>query len=108
MAGLLGTLLRMEGHEVTTLDQTHDLPEAILRLKPDVILLDMLFAHHNGLELVARVRKAETDRHVYIVMMSGLSAEAECLSSGADHFLLKPFMPDELTGLLRSHLNGSP
>ncbi len=74
------------------------------RLSPDAVLLDTIFGLQSGLELVGQIRRSETGRDVYIIMMSGLSLKEECLRSGADDFLLKPFMPEELMALLRAHV----
>lgn len=107
MVSLLGTLLRMDGHEVTTVDGDGDVAAVVERSSPDALLLDMLFGEQSGLELVGQIRRSEAGRNLYIVMMSGLSVKDECLSSGADDFLMKPFMPDELMSLLHLHVPGS-
>jgi len=39
-------------------------------------------------------------------MISGLDVKEDCLRRGADDFLQKPFSPDELMGMLRTHLPG--
>jgi DNA-binding response OmpR family regulator len=108
MARLLGTLLRMDGYEVTAADGNGDLAEAVDRIRPDALVLDMLFAEQNGLDLVRHIRRSKFGRDLYILMISGLSVGDDCLRCGADDFLLKPFMPDELMGLLRAHLPGPP
>ena len=38
-------------------------------------------------------------------MISGLNVREECMQHGADDFLLKPFMPEDLTNRLRRHLS---
>ena len=38
---------------------------------------------------------------VRVVMTSGLNVQEECLRRGANAFLLKPFMPDDLIRLLK-------
>jgi DNA-binding response OmpR family regulator len=103
MVHLLRTLLQMDGHEVTTVDGDGDVGAAVTALSPDVLLLDTVFGTQSGLELVAQIRRSENGRKAYILMMSGLSLKDEALQSGADDFLLKPFMPEELIGLLRLH-----
>jgi DNA-binding NarL/FixJ family response regulator len=35
-------------------------------------------------------------------MSSGLNLQTECIQAGADGFILKPFMPDELIKLIRT------
>ena len=39
--------------------------------------------------------------NVRVVMTSGLNVEQECLNLGANAFLQKPFMPDELISVLK-------
>ena len=108
MVRLLGTLLRMEGYDVTPVDGDMDVEAAVEKLAPDALVLDMIFAEQNGLELVERIRRSKTGAKLYILMISGLNVREDCLRRGADDFLLKPFMPEELMGLLQSHLEHAP
>lgn len=67
--------------------------EAILRLKPDLITLDVEMPGINGLETVRRIRR--TPGGPRVVMVSGISVNAaavtlEALSSGADDYVTKP------------------
>lgn len=107
MVGLLSTLLRMDGHEVTAVDGDGDVAAAVNSFSPDALLLDALFGLQSGLELVPQIRHEAPDRRLYILMMSGLSLREDCLRCGADDFLMKPFDPVELMGLLRANLPGS-
>jgi len=104
MVHLLSTLLSMDGYEVTTVGADSDVADTVERLEPDALVLDMVFAEQNGLELVDRIRRSSRGGRLYILMMSGLSVREECLLHGADDFLLKPFMPDEMMDKLRAHL----
>lgn len=107
MVRLLGTLLRMDGHEVTTVDGKGDVAAAVKELSPDALVLDTVFGRQSGLDLVGEIRRGEADRRLYILMMSGLSLRDDCLRCGADDFLMKPFNPDEMMGLLRAHVPGN-
>jgi DNA-binding response OmpR family regulator len=104
MVRLLGTLLRMDGFDVSVVQGDVDLPTAIERLGPDVLVLDMIFGDQNGLDLVERIRHTNAGKQLYILMISGLSVRDDCLRRGADEFLLKPFAPDEMVGLLRRRI----
>jgi DNA-binding response OmpR family regulator len=104
MVELLGTLFRMEGYEVTSVDDDADLPAALEVLAPDALILDMIFAGQNGLDVEKRVRQGAIGAKLYVLMMSGLSVREDCLRSGADDFLLKPFDPDEILRLLHAHV----
>lgn len=104
MVQLLGTLLRLEGYEVTSVDGDADLPAAVEQLAPDALILDMIFAGQNGLEVVKRVRQNPLGGKLYILMMSGLSVRKDCLRCGADDFVPKPFDPGEIVQLLKTHV----
>lgn len=101
MVSLLSTLLKMEGFEVVALDANADVPAAVRKEKPDFMLMDVHIGKQNGLELLRTIRKDSENASVRIVMASGYNVKDECLESGANHFLLKPFMPDDLLRLLK-------
>ncbi len=101
MVGLLMTLLRMEGYEVQAIDADADVPAVVERERPQVLVLDVHLSHQNGLDVLEKIRKADKGRRVHIIMISGLNVKEESIKRGADNFLLKPFMPDDLIGMLR-------
>jgi CheY-like chemotaxis protein len=103
MVALLKTLLNMEGYQVSTLmDQTGDLLENIRMAKPDVLLMDIFLGDRNGLDIVRQVRQLPDLDHIRIIMASGIDKAEESLAAGADVFLLKPYMPNQLFDILRS------
>jgi DNA-binding response OmpR family regulator len=104
MVGLLTTLLRMDGFEVTALDAEEDVAAVVQRDGPDVLVLDVHLSGQNGLDVLDSIRQADRDHHVRVIMISGLNVKEESLRHGADEFLLKPFMPDDLMKLLRKNV----
>jgi CheY-like chemotaxis protein len=40
-------------------------------------------------------------------MSSGANVKEECMSSGANGFLLKPYMPDDLITLLKKNIKSN-
>ena len=102
MVALLKTLLTIEGFEVVTiLDKAGDPVENIRREKPDVVLLDVYLGEQDGVELVRQMRQVPELKSVKVVMTSGMNKVDECLEAGADDFLLKPYMPDDLIRRIR-------
>ena len=101
MVTLLKTLLNMEGYDVVALDVNADIPSVLSQEKPDALLMDVHLGGQNGMEVVENIRKDPDNANVNIVMTSGLNTKDECLRRGADHFLMKPFMPDDLLNLLK-------
>ena len=101
MVSLLTTLLKMEGYEVVVLDVYADVPSVVSKENPDALLMDVHLGKPSGLDIVQNIRKNPANENVNIVMVSGLNMEDECLKRGANHFILKPFMPDDLLRLLK-------
>ena len=102
MVSLLTTLLKMEGFVVVNLDVHADVPAAVAREKPDALLMDVHLGEQKGTEIVALIRKDPQFSDMNIVMTSGLNMKDECLKRGANYFLLKPFMPDDLIRVLKN------
>ena len=104
MVNLLTTLLKMDGFEVVALDVDENIPAAVERDRPDILVLDVHLSNQNGLEILDALRSTEIGSKLQVVMISGLNVKEECLRRGADDFLLKPFMPDDLIKILRKNL----
>jgi len=102
MVSLLTTLLKMEGFEVVSLEAHDDVPSVIAQEKPDVLLTDVHLGEQNGMDIVSALRQNDELSQMKIVMTSGLDMRDECLERGADHFLMKPFMPDDLFKVLKN------
>lgn len=101
MISLLKTLLKMEGFEVLALDVNSDVPAAVQREKPQTLFMDVHLGAQSGMEILEAIRKNKELSDVRVVMTSGLNVKDECLSRGANAFLMKPFMPDDLLNLLK-------
>lgn len=102
MVALLKTLLKMEGYQVAVLDAEADIAKAAIQTKPDVLLMDVHLLHHNGMEELAKLRALPGGESVRVIMTSGLDFKEQCLKLGANGFLQKPFMPDDLLSALRN------
>ena len=103
MVNLLTTLLKMDGFEVIAVDADEDVSAAVERDSPDTLLLDVHLSNQNGLEILDTLRRSKKGAQMQVVMISGLNLKEECLRHGADDFLLKPFMPDDLIKKLRKN-----
>lgn len=101
MVSLLKTLLKMEGYEVVALDAGTDIAAAVEREKPHALFMDVHLGEQSGMKALEAIRKNQDNAHVRVVMTSGLNMRDECIRYGADAFLLKPFMPDELLSVLK-------
>jgi len=79
--------------------------DAIRRVKPDVIVSDVMMPVMDGFELVAKL-KAEPELATIPVLLltarSGVEASTDSLDRGADDYLAKPFSPLDLLSRVRA------
>jgi DNA-binding response OmpR family regulator len=101
MVSLLKTLLTMEGFEVLGLDVNADVPAAVQREKPDALFMDVHLGEQSGMEILEAIRRNKDLADLRVVMTSGLDMREQCIRRGANAFLLKPFMPDDLLKVLK-------
>ena len=104
MVSLLKTLLKMEGFETVVLNINENVSDAIRTEHPDVVLMDVHLSHQSGLEILDDIRRSSDIKHVRVVMSSGANVKEECMNHGANGFLLKPYMPDDLISLLKRNI----
>ena len=101
MVTLLKTLLKMEGYQVSALDGDADIVQSVLSEKPDVLLMDVHMLHVNGIDALTKLRATPGGENVRVLMTSGLDFRDVCLARGANSFIQKPFMPDDLLNELK-------
>lgn len=103
---LLKTLLELEGFDVVVFDQSNEktLLAAVETECPDILILDVHLRYANGLDLLSQIRQNKNLRNLLVVMSSGMDYSHRCLQSGANAFIMKPYMPDDLIAILREQL----
>lgn len=100
-------LLEPEFDVVGTVADGQALLEAVPKLKPDVIILDVGMPLLNGLEAGKRIKKmARAVRIVYLTMNTDLGIAAEAFRGGASGYLLKTSAAGELATAIREVLKG--
>ena len=75
--------------------------------KPDVVLLDVDMPQLNGFDVCRSIKNHPSTRLLPVVLVTALSAPQDRirgLDAGADDFLSKPFVADELEARVRSML----
>jgi len=100
----------MEGFEVIVSSSSGESILTMARdVRPDIALLDVFLGDDNGIDLVRKFRNMPEFANLKIIMTSGMELSTECRAAGADDFLLKPYMPEELIlklKLLAGHFGG--
>jgi two-component system response regulator AdeR len=105
MRSLLKTLLEIEAFQVVSFDPVENPLEKLSSEQPDVLLLDVHLKYGNGINLLKTIRETDDLNSLVVLMTSGMDLEATCLKYGANGFLLKPYMPDDLINWIRSVKN---
>lgn len=78
--------------------------ELVQRREPDLILLDIMLPHVDGLDICRSLRRHSS---VPIIMLTARSTEDDILSGldlGADDYITKPFSPREVVARVRAVL----
>ncbi|WP_126176920.1 response regulator transcription factor [Tsuneonella rigui] len=80
----------------------HDGREALAKLdeaEPQAVVLDMMMPVHDGFEVLRRMRASAKYAETPVIMLTARRGEADvvgALELGADDYLVKPFLPEEL------------
>ena len=101
---LVARLLTQEGYETHSAADATEAVEALRIVSPDLVLLDVMMPHTDGIDLLADIR---TKSSIPVIMLTGRGDEADRilgLRTGADDYVVKPFSPGELTARIESVL----
>jgi PAS domain S-box-containing protein len=105
-AALLRDLLEAEGYQVVSLGTGEAVFER-LEESPDVdlLVLDLMLPGMSGYEVIERLRAEARFARIPILVLSALSstsARVRGLRDGADDYMTKPFLPEELVARART------
>jgi two-component system, cell cycle response regulator len=90
---LLDAKLSAEYFEVITAMNGLDALEAVVKSKPDIVLLDVMMPGIDGVEVCKRIKSNPDTQHIPVVMVTALDQPEDRvrgLEAGADDFLTKP------------------
>lgn len=97
------TMFAADGSEALNLLHEH-------QRKPNLILMDMMMPHMNGIETTRRIKTIKRFSSIPIIMVTGNSNKIvviNCLTAGAADFVVKPFNRDTLLDKIRKFLKDS-
>src|SRR5580765_2317632 len=107
IAELVERYLSKAGFSTDRVASGRDALDAIAVKAPDLLVLDLMLPHLDGLEICRRVRANEHTANIPIIMLTARAEESERivgLELGADDYLAKPFSPNELVARVRALL----
>lgn len=100
--------LRFAGYQVVTAADGADALVKIFARPPDVIVLDLSLPKVDGWAVARTVKADPRTRTIPIVAVTGHAlkgAERDARSAGADTFLIKPCLPEDLLAAVKTHVD---
>jgi len=110
LVDLIEYRLRGKGFEVIV---ARDGDEALARIavsKLEAVVLDAMMPVVDGYEVLRRIREEEATQSLPVIMLTARKQEKDILSAlelGADDYMVKPFIPEELIARLSRLVGGA-
>lgn len=105
---LLESLVKINGHQPTSVNLSRLAIEVADTIKPDLILLDIMMEGVNGIEL-CKIIKSDSDlKKVPVIMVSALDdigSKRDSFNAGALDFITKPIRPNDFSERIQSALS---
>ncbi|HEY9851199.1 MAG TPA: response regulator [Leptolyngbyaceae cyanobacterium] len=76
--------------------------------QPDLILLDIVLPHLNGIEVIHRLKQHPQTKHIPIVAVTALAKREDCdriLAAGCDDYISKPYMLEDLETTIHRYIS---
>ncbi|HSS92734.1 MAG TPA: response regulator [Candidatus Dormibacteraeota bacterium] len=105
MLKLVKRVLERAGFECVAVGNGQDAHEAAVDWRPDIIVLDLMLGATTGEEILTALRKDFRTRLIPVIFLtvrSSLKDKVDHLLNGADDYVTKPFIPEELVARLRA------
>ena len=109
MRKMLSDILISEGHHIA--GEAENAVEAIelyKKLKPDLVTLDIIMPEVEGIDAISALKAMiRTDPRARIVVVSTMGQQeviAEYMRAGARDFIVKPFQPSDIAGVVKGIL----
>src|SRR5439155_21912445 len=107
IAQLVARYLEKGGFAADVVSSGRDALTAIGARAPDLLILDRMLPHVDGLEICRAVRSNAKTAAMPIIMLTARAEESDRivgLELGADDYVAKPFSPSELVARVRALL----
>lgn len=99
-----------EGFETKVVSHGAEVVGEVLRVRPQIVVLDLMLPGESGLEICKRLRADSRTKSIPIIILTARGTESDKvvgLELGADDYVTKPFSPKELVARVRATLRRS-
>src|SRR4030081_356164 len=98
IAQLVALYLHKAGFTTEIVASGREALSVIVARPPDMLILDLMLPHVDGLEICRFVRSQKATTDVPVIMLTARAEEADRIGGlelGADDYIAKPFSPSE-------------
>ncbi|HLZ72996.1 MAG TPA: response regulator transcription factor [Dehalococcoidia bacterium] len=99
--------LTAQGFGVSMAERGEEALQAIPRIRPELVVLDIIMPGMDGLQVLKKIRESSGVPVILLTAKGTDSDKIMGLELGADDYLPKPFNPEELTARVRAVLRRS-
>jgi PleD family two-component response regulator len=106
----IASVLTPEGISVSTLKEPINVLDKMEELKPDLVMLDVIMPGLSGYDVCRLLRSKDEYRDLSVLFLTSKSTpegRAAAFKAGADDFLSKPVLTEELLARVRTQLDRS-
>lgn len=96
LRGMLGEILQQAGYRVKTAGSCAEALRVFQQEGPDAVLLDVMLPDGDGFELFGQLRRKQDLPVLFLSARDEDEARLRGLGLGADDYITKPFLPQEL------------
>ena len=107
---LLEVILRRDGYDVVSVNNSNETLSSALAYSPDLILLDLLMPNVDGFEVCRNLRAEPRIAYTPIVFFTSIGdveQKVAAFAAGANDFITKPIHPQELKLRIRALIGHS-
>ncbi|NER03631.1 MAG: response regulator, partial [Okeania sp. SIO3C4] len=105
---LLGELLSNNNYSVNRADNGREALQILEKGYPDLILLDIMMPGMTGFEVCQKIREKLSPNELPIIFLTAKNQISDLVrgyNAGANDFITKPFIPEELLARIKTHIN---
>src|ERR1044071_8430256 len=100
--------MRNDGYSTFTAGSAEEAMRLFKRVRPDLILLDIMLPNRSGFDLCRAIRKDSSTPIIFLTARGEESERIKGLEMGADDYVVKPFNLSELAARVKAVLRRSP
>jgi two-component system sensor histidine kinase/response regulator len=104
---VLAKMVRSSSFAVELVDSGAKSIEIIKKMKPDLVLLDIMMPEMDGIEVCQRLKKSPETKDIPVIFISALTETQSKLKgfhAGGVDYITKPFQKEEVLARIQAHL----